>query len=187
MARENIAASPYKMLMRFIASMENVPGAIRFTIPGEIRGKQRARSRVLTDRDGEVVKGKGGRAIIKHHTPSQTVNYEQNVALWYRSVRTGPPTTGPVILLLEITHMVNPEWPKWKKTMIAMMKMLPVIKPDGDNIEKIVKDALNKIAWVDDVQVVATAKSKRFGDQPGVDVTIIPLAELPSTIKVIPR
>ena len=182
MARENALSSAYSLFNHYFDRMQISPDAIRFVVPGELRGKQRARSRVLTKRNGEVVRGKGGRPIITHHTPDQTVDYESNVAVWYRSVRTGPPTDAPVILLLDITHMVNADWPLWKRTLISMAKMLPVRKPDGDNIEKIVKDALNKVAWNDDTQVVATMKRKRFGDEPGVSVTIIPLGELPSTV-----
>lgn len=162
------------------------PGTICFFVPGDPQGKARARSSVVTKADGSVARGKSGRAVIRHYTPKKTEDYEANIATFYRQVKAGPPTIQPVILVLEVIHGIPDSWPKWKRELAIQGKMLPVTKPDGDNVEKAVKDALNGVAWIDDTQVVGTIKVKRYGS-PGVGVTIIPLAELPSTIKVIPR
>lgn len=46
-------------------------------------------------------------------------------------------------------------------------------KPDLDNLQKAVKDALNGIAWIDDSQVNDVAATKQYAPtQPGVVVTI---------------
>ena len=41
-------------------------------------------------------------------------------------------------------------------------RILPVKKPDCDNIAKIVLDALNKIAYKDDAQVAELSVKKRY-------------------------
>ena len=50
--------------------------------------------------------------------------------------------------------------------------ILPTIKPDCDNIAKIVCDALNGLAYADDKQIVECSVQKRYGDLPRVEVTI---------------
>lgn len=47
----------------------------------------------------------------------------------------------------------------------------PMIKPDWDNVSKIVGDGLNKVAYKDDVQVVEAHVYKRFGE-PKLIVTV---------------
>lgn len=188
MARENVASRIGHDYLRHIAAQfTSIPHAISFFVPGNPQGKARPQSAVVFKKDGSVARGASGRAVIRHFTPTKTVNYEATIATYFRQTRSGPPFTCPVILVLEITQPVTDSWPKWKKAMCAQRRMLPVNKPDADNIEKAVKDALNRVAWMDDTQVVGSMKFKRFGDTPGVKVIILPLSELPSTLKSLPR
>lgn len=48
-------------------------------------------------------------------------------------------------------------------------------KPDIDNALKLVMDALNGLAWRDDVQIVKAEISKQWGDEPRtyIDATVI--------------
>lgn len=52
----------------------------------------------------------------------------------------------------------------WRKngTLSATAPMLPTSKPDNDNIEKGVWDALNGIAWPDDAQICHNETTKRY-------------------------
>ncbi len=185
MARENVTSNrtAYLVLQRAMRDVAGMAHGISFFVPGEPQGKARPRSSVMTKADGSVVRGKSGRAVIRHYTPKKTEDYEANIATFYRQAKTGAPTLQPVILVLEIVHSVPESWPKWKRELVAKGSMLPVTKPDSDNILKVVKDSLNGVAWVDDTQVVGTINVKLYGNYPGVGVTIIPLAEVPSTIK----
>jgi len=45
-------------------------------------------------------------------------------------------------------------------------------RPDGDNILKIVCDALNEILWLDDSQVCLAKISKKYGREPSVIVVV---------------
>lgn len=49
-------------------------------------------------------------------------------------------------------------------------------KPDADNLEKLVKDGLNKIAWADDAQVAVVRKQKTW--TAGESCTILTVREL---------
>ena len=48
-------------------------------------------------------------------------------------------------------------------------------KPDLDNMEKILWDSLNDIVWNDDSQIAYISASKRYSDEPGIKMTVVPL------------
>ena len=45
-------------------------------------------------------------------------------------------------------------------------------KPDLDNLEKLVIDALNKMFWTDDSIIHTVEKSKRYGNNPRIQIFI---------------
>ncbi len=53
----------------------------------------------------------------------------------------------------------------------SVKRDLPCVKPDLDNLVKLVLDALNGVAWTDDSQVVELHTSKVYG-QPGIILEI---------------
>jgi Holliday junction resolvase RusA-like endonuclease len=53
---------------------------------------------------------------------------------------------------------------------------LMVTKPDIDKLERAVLDALSGVVFVDDCQVVASTKTKSYGE-PGVTVTVTEIKE----------
>ena len=48
----------------------------------------------------------------------------------------------------------------------------PITKPDTDNIAKNIKDALNKLAYPDDSQIVCEHIEKFYSDNPRVEIKI---------------
>lgn len=48
----------------------------------------------------------------------------------------------------------------------------PAKKPDFDNVAKVICDALNKIAYYDDAQIVEAAFAKFYADEPRVVVRL---------------
>ena len=53
---------------------------------------------------------------------------------------------------------------------MAKGEIRPTVKPDWDNIGKIISDALNGIAYKDDAQVVSCTVEKRYSNTPCVEV-----------------
>lgn len=129
---------------------------IVFTIKGDPKGKQRPRF----TKNGHV------------YTPSETTNYETLVGMSYRNSARGYQFTSPVRVTIRAYH--KPPKGKSKKVVEDMMNghILPTKKPDADNVAKIVLDALNKVAWQDDTQVVEMMVIKRYAEEPMVAVTI---------------
>jgi len=127
---------------------------ISLTIPGPPVGKQRAR----VTRTGHA------------YTPAKTVNYEalvkQTFAAKYPDF---VPLSGPVRMGLWILLMPSKETARKIKKGI---KVYPTIKPDIDNVFKIIADALSGLAFVDDKQIVESDLSKHYADRPMVEVVI---------------
>lgn len=61
---------------------------------------------------------------------------------------------------------------KKKKEEMREGQIRPAKKPDCDNVAKIVLDALNKLAYRDDAQIVDCIIRKWYTDDPRVTVTI---------------
>ena len=107
-------------------------------------------------------------------TPAKTVAYESLIALAAQQAMAGAPLiTGPVMLTVQMFHPIRPSWSKKKQADALANIVRPTIKCDADNCMKAVCDALNGVAWKDDVQVVDATISKRFSATPCVIVSII--------------
>lgn len=109
-----------------------------------------------------------------HYTPHQTVLAENWIRLCYLDQvgESAGPTSRPVRLLLEIDVPIPPSWSKAKQLEALMGETWPTKKPDWDNAGKLVSDALNGIAWLDDAQVVDGRVVKRYGIEPLAVLTI---------------
>lgn len=129
-------------------------------IPGQPQGKARARTVM-----------QGGKA--HSYTPAKTAAYEALVAGTYKTTFPGAEAaTGAVEVAIRAIYEVPKSWPRKRKAE-ALAGMIPVTtKPDCDNILKIVCDALNGIAWVDDKQIVFAKVRKMYGVEPRVEVEI---------------
>jgi len=132
------------------------PFMITFEIPGKPFAKQRARA----TRQGRV------------YTPKETVSFERQVAA-IAAEYFGEPFTGPVKLTVLATFEPAKSWSK-KKTQ-DHLGTPHTQRPDLDNIAKAIKDALNRIAWVDDSQVAEMVTRKTWGPYPKTVVAVEPL------------
>lgn len=127
---------------------------IRIWIPGTPQGKGRARARIA---------GKGAKQFIQHYTPGKTRSYEEAIKVLAAAQMSGrPPLVGAVHMALVIVMPVPKSWPNWKRELVDKDAIAPTTKPDSDNVEKAVKDALNGVVWKDDAQVVYTSKLKIY-------------------------
>lgn len=152
------------------------PGDILIVVPGHPVGKGRARSARLPN----------GRTI--HYTPEKTRTWEGIArSLAMDAVNGRAPLDCPVRLSLIITHAVPDSWPNWKRELALAGRIEPTVKPDADNVEKAVKDALNGVAWKDDCQVVSGTKEKLYGEQPGVRILVSARETMPAQVKHRPK
>ena len=130
---------------------------IRFTIPGVPQGKQRPRF----TRFGHT------------YTPEKTRQYEEDVRSAYlEAARDAHFSDRPVCVEILAFYPIPKSAAKGRRAAMADGSIRPVVKPDCDNVCKIICDALNGIAWRDDAQVVKITVEKRYGETPMVHVVI---------------
>lgn len=134
--------------------------SIHFEIPGKPFGKQNPISRNF---------GK----FSSTYLPEKTVNYGVSVAQYFtRAYPEFTPLITPLRILIRAYYLVPQSWSQKKKDKGLTNKIRPTTKPDWDNIGKIIGDALNKIAFCDDKQIVEGIVVKIYSDRPRVEVCI---------------
>lgn len=120
-------------------------------------------------------KAKGRPYVTGHHTftPKDTVLYENYIkTLWMNSHEPCSNYTGPLALRVVAYMDIPKSASKKKRTEMELGNIKPTTRPDLDNIIKVVKDALNGIAWHDDSQVVELTGYKAYSTAPRVDVWV---------------
>lgn len=80
-------------------------------------------------------------------------------------------TAQPVAVRIEAVYGIPKSYSKKKRERALNGELAPTKKPDADNIAKVVCDALNGVAYVDDTQVIDLRVFKRFGE-PCVTISI---------------
>jgi len=139
--------------------------SIKFTVPGEPKGKGRARSR--------AAQTKAGTTVIAHYTPADTVEYENLVRMAaHEAMRGAAPTPHPVCVTIDAYCSVPASWSGVKTAKALAGSILPTGKPDLDNVEKSVLDGMNKIVFRDDAAVCDVIKRKRYAAAPRVEVRV---------------
>ena len=139
----------------------NEPRKVKFIILGEPNGKGRPKF----DTRGPYV-----RAV----TPKKTADYEALVKMEYQAQCDGFMFSRDAALGMLVTaYKPIPKSTSKKKRVLMLGDIIrPTKKPDWDNVGKIVCDALNKIAFCDDTQIVDGRVIKRYAEQPRVEVEI---------------
>lgn len=135
---------------------------MKFTVPGQPKGKARART----------VRRGGGKSFS--YTPEGTVLYENLIKTCYLQdaghvlFNDGQPLAVSITAFYEVPKSYS----KKKKQEMLDGQLYPTKKPDIDNIAKCVLDALNKLAYRDDTQVVRLHMEKHYAEIPRVEVEI---------------
>lgn len=107
------------------------------------------------------------------YTPTKTKNYEYLVRELFILKY---PHFVPLEERLKVSIVAYFELPK-QRSKLAEAEMLaniksPTKKPDIDNITKIILDALNKFAYIDDTQITKIEVEKRYARSPKVIIKI---------------
>lgn len=143
-----------------------VAARIKFIIPGDVVPWARA----------------GGGKTTHKFTPKKQQDYMGMIrAEAHRQMAAyAGPLEGPLQLKIVAVYL----WPKTttKARRNAVDGGWKITKPDCDNITKIVKDALNTIAYADDAQVSFSSSWKILGNKAGLLVEVISLAGVPAPV-----
>jgi Holliday junction resolvase RusA-like endonuclease len=112
---------------------------------------------------------------VRVFTPEKTKRFETIVAE-VAAAAIGPidPYAGAVEVEAHFSLPVPKSWSKRRRAAALAGDELPTGKPDIDNFFKALADGMNGVVYVDDSQITDTRVRKRYGEEPGVAVTVRP-------------
>lgn len=115
----------------------------------------------------------------RHYTQDKTRDAEMATALAYKIAAHGYrfPDGTAVAVTIHAYYPIPQRTSKAKREEMIMGNLLPTVKPDVDNVSKLVLDALNGVAYDDDKQVVGGTAWKWYSDNPHIVVTVQDAAE----------
>jgi Holliday junction resolvase RusA-like endonuclease len=139
--------------------------ALTFSISGTPIAKGRPRATL-----------RGGFARL--YTPAETKKYESAVKRFAAlAMRGRKPFEGPLSVSIRFRLGLPKSMSKKDQAAKLAGEAAYLGTKDIDNLGKAVLDALNEVAWVDDVQIVRLFLTKAASSNPGVDIKITPLGE----------
>lgn len=131
---------------------------VEFTIPGCPIAKGRPRF----SRQG---------TFVRTFTPEKTCRYEQLVQLSFMQADQ-PKLNGAVRVKILAYFPIPKSASKKKQKMMAEGEIRHTTKPDGENVSKAILDALNKMAYDDDSNIVELHIEKWYSEEPRAEITI---------------
>lgn len=135
--------------------------SIVFSVDGQPKGKGRPRFRRVGN-------------FVSTYTDSKTRDYESKIADRARiAMGETPPLLSPVSVSMYFRLPVPTSTPKKRVASLLGGLVRPTKKPDLDNLDKAVLDALNGIVYKDDSQVVTIHSKKVYSTHAGVDICIM--------------
>lgn len=115
---------------------------------------------------------------IKVYDPPESRAYKQTVAIYARqAMGKRLPTKRAVSCRLRIYRQIPASDSKKRRSLKASGQILPVIKPDVDNVFKAITDACTGIVWHDDNQIVEAHIVKQYSDRPRAILEVEELEE----------
>lgn len=136
----------------------NIQMIYEFEVPGKIIGKGRPR---LNSYTGAV------------YTPTRTKDYETLVEQYFLlKYPRYTPFEGRVYVEISANFEVPKSANKADKELMLQNKINPTKKPDIDNIVKIILDAMNGIAFKDDIQITKLQIEKAYSTSESVKIKI---------------
>ena len=112
----------------------------------------------------------GGHARI--YTPNTTATYEKRIRDAWIKANGDTPMEGQLLAKIYYGFRIPKSTPKKNIPGMLARYVRPTVKPDLDNLDKAVMDALNKVAYKDDSQIVAKVSKKHYAEVPHVTIII---------------
>ncbi|MBN6186424.1 RusA family crossover junction endodeoxyribonuclease [Aneurinibacillus sp. BA2021] len=145
---------------------------IEFTIYGEPVAQGRPRATTIA-----------GRARM--YDPPKSREYKEHVKREAAKYAPSEPLEGPLVLTVNIYRFIPKGFNKKDKERAVAGTLRPTTKPDVDNYVKGIKDALNKVIWKDDSQIVSIVAEKFYSQKPRIEVKVQAMEEQVQQLSII--
>ncbi len=109
------------------------------------------------------------------YTPKTTREFESAIRKEAKKAMNGRSPFGKeteVTMRIDFTFHVLKSWPKKKREHYLATQAPKITKPDIDNLEKSVLDALNGVVYEDDACVCEITVTKHYGSEDNVSVSV---------------
>jgi Holliday junction resolvase RusA-like endonuclease len=127
-------------------------------------------------RAGKIQRGRNrGQTIL--YDPEKSKDYKLYLKFAASQQAPEKPLEGPLQLVVHIYRSIPTSFSKKKQAAAEAGEIRPTTKPDADNYLKGVSDALNKIIWKDDSQIVSATVEKWYSQQPRTEVIVQKIGE----------
>lgn len=124
-----------------------------------------------------VAKGRPRMGKWGTYTPKKTVDAEKKVVEAYlEEVKEPPISEHPLKIDMTFLFPIPKSYTKKQRAEIEKMNFIHTKRPDRDNLEKLVLDALNGVAYKDDSQVYTGETTKKY--TLGEPCTIVKITEI---------
>lgn len=157
------------------------PVFIEFEIQGKPGYKGRHRSRLVIPKDAWTGFGANAfifktdvkKLFIQHYADTDTAQYEAMIAEYAGILmRRRPPSERPLALLVYAFIPIPKSWSAKDRADALFGGIMPVSRPDHDNYLKVASDAMNKIVFKDDSQVVDGRCIKQYSENPALWIQV---------------
>lgn len=112
-------------------------------------------------------------AFVGMYTPSKTAAFESLVAIAAQKNMASRAPFDSALSVNLIFHIAIPKsWTKKKTALAESGGVLHTAKPDLDNLIKSVTDAMNKIVYNDDSQIVELSARKVYSSRPKTEIFV---------------
>jgi len=151
---------------------------MRFVVKGVPQAKQGDKSRIINKKDGT--------SFIHHYQPKKIDQYANNIRA--QIVQQLPENFVPYSGLLRINklHFIFPPLKGFNKKQMELLEKGTIIykgnKPDLDNLEKAVYDAMQGIVFTDDKNIVEKVEVKKYYGL--IPCIIIEIEEIENTMNI---
>lgn len=137
-------------------------------IPGDPQGKGRLRYRVVRSKNNPLGYASG-------FTPSKTLKYEDMIRNLARAEWRQAPLENCSVFLHVVAYLSIPKsFSNFKRRAAIREDLRPAKTPDWDNFGKVCSDALNKVVFKDDAQVVDAFVQKFYSENPRIRIVVLP-------------
>jgi Holliday junction resolvase RusA-like endonuclease len=132
---------------------------IKFTVYGEPVAQGRPRFST-----------QGG--FTRAYDPKKSSDFKQYVRLVASENAPSELLSEELQLTVDVYRTIPKSFSKKKTEMAKSGALRPTSKPDVDNYVKGIKDALNKVIWKDDSQIVSLTVRKWYSDKPRIEIEV---------------